>query len=46
MQDQLVECEGCSTETEEFECTICGLNGEQIADLRWHMLLWEACAER
>jgi len=42
MQDQLVECEACETETEEFECPTCGMTGIEIADLNWHRALWAA----
>lgn len=42
MQDQMVDCEECSTESEDFECATCGQTGEEIANARWHKLLWEA----
>lgn len=40
MQDQLVDCDTCETEPEEYECPQCGLTGSEIADHRWIVNLW------
>lgn len=42
MQAAVIECDECTTESEDFVCTTCGQTGEQIADARWNANLWAA----